>query len=84
MSDHNTSSYGSFAVPVDYSGTSATDPRLIAALRLRARFYRAQSIKAADDLVELTLRTAIDEVDSRPPDTTLFKWLSGIMARHHN
>jgi DNA-directed RNA polymerase specialized sigma24 family protein len=72
------------ACVIDYTGTSATDPRLLAALRLQARSYRAHSIEAADDLVELTLQTAIDEVDSRPPEESLFKWLCGIMARHHN
>lgn len=59
-----------------------TDPRLIAALRFIARSYRAQSVEAADDLVELTLRTAIQEVDRQPQEISLFSWLSAIMARY--
>ncbi|MBZ9683664.1 MULTISPECIES: hypothetical protein [Mesorhizobium] len=62
--------------------SDATDPRLIAALRLVARSYRAQSVEAADDLVELTLRTAIQEVEGRPEEISLFNWLSAIMARY--
>ncbi|TPK04942.1 hypothetical protein FJ872_26815 [Mesorhizobium sp. B2-5-9] len=62
--------------------SDATDPRLIAALRFVARSYRAQSVEAADDLVELTLRTAIQEVEGRPEEISLFSWLSAIMARY--
>jgi DNA-directed RNA polymerase specialized sigma24 family protein len=61
-----------------------TDHRLIAALRIMARSYRPHSAESADDLVELTFEIAIDEVDRRPEQISLFEWLSGIMARHHN
>jgi DNA-directed RNA polymerase specialized sigma24 family protein len=64
--------------------TNATDPGLIHALRHLARSYRGQSAHQADDLVELTLSTAIEEVDHRPKEVTIFEWLSGIMARHHH
>ncbi|MBZ9773975.1 hypothetical protein [Mesorhizobium sp. CO1-1-8] len=73
-----------FQQSTDRDWSRATDPRLIAALRLLARSYRGQSVEAADDLVALTLETAITEADSRPRDITLFEWLSGIMARHLN
>jgi DNA-directed RNA polymerase specialized sigma24 family protein len=68
----------------DCSWSEATDPGLIAALRLLARSYRRDSLVAADHLVELTLETAIKEIDRRPEGISLYQWLSGIMARRHN
>lgn len=50
--------------------------------RLCARSVDTTTIEAADDLVELTPRTAIEEVAGRPEEISLFSWLSAIMARH--
>jgi DNA-directed RNA polymerase specialized sigma24 family protein len=69
---------------LEHDFEKVTDPRLIEALRILARSYRPDAAESADDLVELTFEIAIDEVDRRPDQISLFEWLSGIMARHHN
>jgi DNA-directed RNA polymerase specialized sigma24 family protein len=63
---------------------SATDPRLIAALRELAHSHRPHCLREADDLIERVLRTAIDEVDRRPARGGLVAWLTSIMARSVN
>ncbi|TPK72358.1 hypothetical protein FJ950_08625 [Mesorhizobium sp. B2-3-14] len=83
MSEHPKQLH-TFQQNTDRDWTRATDPRLIAALRQLTRSYRAQSAEAADELMVLTLEAAINEADDRPRDITLFRWLSGIMARHLN
>ena len=62
----------------------ASDLRVIAALRRRARWYRAQSPDAADHLVEMTLEAAIEEIDYRPTDISLQEWLDSSMRRYLN
>lgn len=58
------------------------DQRLLGALRTRARQYRGGSPKSGEELVQLTLRTAIEEYDCRPADMSLNDWLLSIMRRY--
>lgn len=58
------------------------DERLLGALRIMARQYRGGSLRSGEELVELTLRTAIEEYDCRPADMSLYRWLRRIMQRH--
>jgi hypothetical protein len=58
------------------------DEQLLGALRIVARQYRGGSVKSGEELVELTLRTAIQEYASRPADVSLFRWLRSVMQRH--
>lgn len=64
--------------------TRQTVERLLGPLRRRAARYRGDSPEAGDDLVLLTLETAVSEEESRPPDLSLYQWLHGIMRRHLN
>lgn len=57
---------------------------MIAGLRKRARWYRAQSQDAADALVEKVLETAIAEIENRPSELDLKDWLDSIMRRYLN
>lgn len=47
-------------------------------LRLAAR-VQIGDVKAADRLVEETLKRAIREAGSQPPDTTVQEWLSRLL-----
>lgn len=71
----------SFEHTIDRDWSEATDPRLIAGIRLLAA-PTGPSRRRADDLVALTLETAIKEADSRPAQISLLKWLRNIMARY--
>ncbi|MGT2464736.1 hypothetical protein ACVOMV_03560 [Mesorhizobium atlanticum] len=62
----------------------ASDLKMIAGLRKRARWYRAQSQDAADALVEKVLETAIAEIENRPSELDLKDWLDSIMRRYLN
>ena len=57
---------------------------VLAALRITARQHKGGSVELGEELVELTLKTAIDEYDRRPASMDLLKWLSGIMRRNLN
>jgi DNA-directed RNA polymerase specialized sigma24 family protein len=58
------------------------DQHLLGTLRTIARQYRGGSLRSGEELVQLTLRTAIEEYDHRPADMRLRPWLLSIMRRY--
>lgn len=58
--------------------------RLLGPLRKQAARYRGGSVVAGDDLVVLTLQTAIAERAARPAGISIYRWLHSIMLRHLN
>lgn len=58
------------------------DQHLLGILRTIARQHRGGSFKSGEELVQLTLRTAIEEYDYRPADMSLHHWLLSIMRRY--
>lgn len=54
--------------------------KIVPELRLMAGQFRSTPA-AIDDLIELTLRTAVAESASRPSDLSLTHWLHRIMNR---
>ena len=58
--------------------------RLLGPLRKQATRYRGGWVEAGDDLVVLTLQTAIAEQATRPAGVSVYRWLHTIMLRHLN
>ena len=64
--------------------TRQTVEHLLGPLRRRAARYRAGLKEAGDELLILTLETAISEEASRPDGLSIHQWLHSIMKRHLN